>query len=397
LTNDDEATAGTDPLNPDTDGDGVNDGNEVTAGFDPSNACSPDSSVGSCDQDGDGFLNVSDNCPNNANPGQEDLDGDGIGDACDPQNDTDTDGDGSPDVFDTDDDGDGVNDSDELLIGTNPLLTDSDVDGTDDGNEDFDGDGINNDDESVDSGTVITNDDGLLGNDIETALDTDQDGTPDTIDTDDDGDNVSDADEALAGTDSLDPETIVGTPDGSLDTDGDGISNGDESDETLVISTDIDGLPGNDIVTALVSPDFTPTIDVDALVFSSTGATRDFVVNVSEIFGAASGGQVVLKVSKHSAFLVTYGSATSTSDVDGGVSVDNIDWEITENSTFITMTLKAGVIIEANASSAIGFTIELNPGVPAQTLIPITTVIVNGSGSDSKDFNNTKNVVIKAR
>ncbi len=63
----------------------------------------------------------------------------------------------------------------------------------------------------------------------------------------------------------------------------------------------------------------------------------------------------------------------------------------------ITITLKAGVVIGANTFSAIGFTIELNPGVPTQTLIPITTVVVNGSGADSNDFNNTKNVIIKAQ
>jgi hypothetical protein len=80
----------------------------------------------------------------------------------------DTDGDGIPDSTDTDDDGDGVNDSDEVLIGTDPLLTDTDEDGTDDGLEDFDGDGISNDDESVDLGTVVTDVDELPGNDIET-------------------------------------------------------------------------------------------------------------------------------------------------------------------------------------------------------------------------------------
>jgi len=93
------------------------------------------------DTDSDTVIDALDNCPNDANTNQSNIDGDMLGDVCDP----DVDGDGllnideptygtDPLVKDTD--GDTLLDGDEVFInGTDPYIYDTDSDGLSDGDE----------------------------------------------------------------------------------------------------------------------------------------------------------------------------------------------------------------------------------------------------------------------
>lgn len=115
-----------------------------------SGLCSP---LGRCasssDIDGDGIQNTADLCPEAPPAGQSkvhaDLDGDKVGDDCDPDNDND----GMPDDWEKthglnrlssgdallDPDKDGLTNLKEFMIGTSPKNRDTDKDGSDDGKE----------------------------------------------------------------------------------------------------------------------------------------------------------------------------------------------------------------------------------------------------------------------
>jgi len=154
ITDEQEVLNGTEPLNPDTDGDGVDDGSEGT--------------MSATDTDHDGVMDALESDIN-------DQDKDGISDQHDPDNDTDgdgysnidettagsdpldaasvpddNDGDYLSDVVDTDDDNDGISDADENVNpDTDSLIADVNT-------TDSDGDGLTDADESNETSSSIT-------------------------------------------------------------------------------------------------------------------------------------------------------------------------------------------------------------------------------------------------
>ncbi|MGS2665177.1 Rib/alpha-like domain-containing protein [Corynebacterium glucuronolyticum] len=257
-----------DQFDPDADGDGVNNDDEIAAGLDPLNPFSNGKkdkngnpiSDGDYDSDGDGKTNAEESdVPNGwvkegenglGNPGITDHNNNKVADLTE----ADRDGDNIPDKFDPDADGDGVNNDDEIAAGLDPLnpfsngKKDKNGNPISDGDYDSDGDGKTNAEESdVPNGPVKEGENGLGNPGITdhnnnkvadlTEADLDGDGIPDKFDPDVDGDGVNNDDEIAAHLDPRDPYSGGYTDkngnkltDGQGDADKDGHTNADESD-----------------------------------------------------------------------------------------------------------------------------------------------------------------------
>jgi hypothetical protein len=238
------------------------------------------------DTDEDGIVDQMDVCPNVADSSQDDLDNDGIGDACDDDIDgdgisnsidtcpvdfplwqsnevTDHDSDGCKNEIDTDDDGDGyLDDSDSCPRGLLSWNTsyDRDEDGCSDAeDDDDDGDGYLDESDNCPQSIVI----GPAGY----LQDYDEDGCLDPVeDDDDDGDGIDDENDECKFTFPRLAVNPNGCSNSELDDDGDGVTNVDDlcpnSEDGALVSA-------NGCITKLIQDDVEAKSSDDGLATST--------------------------------------------------------------------------------------------------------------------------------
>jgi hypothetical protein len=236
LTDELEALLGTDPDNPDSDGDGVLDGCEDINRNGRRDSFETDAN--NADSDGDGISDGDEDRNHNGQrdegetyPLSDDSDLDGIADGDEDRNHNGVVDPGETDPLSTDSDGDGIHDAIEDANAngvvdpgeTDPASSDSDGDGVSDGVEDRNQNGVVDAGETDPRNTDSDGDclpDGVEDRNGDGVVDV---GELDPLGTDSDGDGIGD------GVEDVDCDGVVDageTDPGNVDSDGDGLDDG---------------------------------------------------------------------------------------------------------------------------------------------------------------------------
>lgn len=122
---------------------------------------------------------------------------------------------------------------------------------------------------------------------------------------------------------------------------------------------------GSVVVTNIQSgADLTPGLDIDNTLFTPSQGL-DFVVNIFESGSGSTNGIITITIPKISGWNITVPGLTlsstnqsgtnGTSDVFGGTTNNNGDWNFREDANNVFATSKAGVVIGKSGAAAVGF------------------------------------------
>lgn len=147
------------------------------------------------------------------------------------------------------------------------------------------------------------------------------------------------------------------------------------------------------LVTVMVNPDLTPSTRINNGTFiESLGSTRNFVIEVNEIYGNSIDNNlspVRVRVARSDNFNYTFDPAAATANVPASIAVNNADWDLVENTSAVMIfQLKAGRNITAYSTSKIFVRLQVMPGA-AEGTENQTVSIYNGSGLEVNYTNNS--------
>lgn len=147
------------------------------------------------------------------------------------------------------------------------------------------------------------------------------------------------------------------------------------------------------VVLPVVNPDLTPSTRITNGTFiEPLGTTRNFVIEVNEIYGNAIDNATIpvrVRVFKSDNFEYSFVPTETSATVPAAVTVHNPDWELVQNTaTVMIFELKSTSNIAGYGNSKINIHIQVLPGA-AEGTENQTVSILNGSGVEADYTNNS--------
>lgn len=147
------------------------------------------------------------------------------------------------------------------------------------------------------------------------------------------------------------------------------------------------------LVLNVVNPDLTPSTRITNGTFiEPLGTTRNFVIEVNEIYGNAIDNAISpvrVRIFKSDNFNYTFVPSETNVNAPSAITVNNPDWDLVQNtSTVMIFELKAASNILGYTSSKINIRMQVLPGA-AEGTENQTVGILNGSGAEVNYKNNS--------